>query len=510
MKVQRRFVAWVSLAALWLGLLAGGGAAAAPALTLSQNWGPPTLSLTVKGTGFPANTVAELYFDYMSLTLAATDGAGAFSRTVKVPSGALPGTHWITAYVRATGVGAQKSFTVRTPWRQFHGPPRHNGWNPFENILSPSVVPTSGNLDLAWSYSTGGSNLYSASPVMNYYLYFAAGQKLYCLNPMTGVRIWDSGSAIHGAVSWCTPAAVGGRVFIAGGTKVYAFNANTGAKLWDSDTTITNLIWASPTFAGNAVYVGTEVGKLYALDAATGAKLWDSVDNISEVIYGAATVHDGRVYVGAYDQKLHAFDQASGAKLWDSGTIITGAIHATPAVASGRVFVGALDNKLHAFNAYTGAKLWDSGDNIGGPIYSSPAVVNNRVYVGANDGKLHIFNARTGVKLGDSGTAMASLYVGESSPAVANNVIYVANGNRIYAFDVNGTCLWSGQTGGDIWGSPMVANGKVYVASDAGRLYCFDTDTSPYLSPLRARQAAAARRPDMAALVPDANLKLEE
>ncbi|MBM4296060.1 MAG: hypothetical protein FJ126_14325, partial [Deltaproteobacteria bacterium] len=137
-------MAWASLAALWLGLLAG-GAAAAPSLTLSPGWGPPTLSLTVKGSGFPANTVAELYFDFLSLALAATDGAGAFTRTVKVPSGALPGLHWITAYVRATGVGAQRGFTVRTSWRQFHSVAQHTGWNPFENIIYPSTVP---NLDL--------------------------------------------------------------------------------------------------------------------------------------------------------------------------------------------------------------------------------------------------------------------------------------------------------------------------------------------------------------------------
>ena len=65
-----------------------------------------------------------------------------------------------------------------------------------------------------------------------------------------------------------------------------------------------------------------------------------------------------------------------------------------------------------------------------------------------------------------------------TSPAVANGVIYIGSDNRkLYAFDAScrRDCqpLWFYATDGGIWSSPAVANGLVYVGSDDGKLYAF-------------------------------------
>jgi hypothetical protein len=49
--------------------------------------------VTASGTGFSVFEAVDLYFDTDDLCLGVTDGTGAFSSTLKVPSAALPGTH---------------------------------------------------------------------------------------------------------------------------------------------------------------------------------------------------------------------------------------------------------------------------------------------------------------------------------------------------------------------------------------------------------------------------------
>jgi outer membrane protein assembly factor BamB len=67
-----------------------------------------------------------------------------------------------------------------------------------------------------------------------------------------------------------------------------------------------------------------------------------------------------------------------------------------------------------------------------------------------------------------------------SSPTVANGVVYVGSDDgNLYAFDTNnGATLWNALTGGSIHSSPAVApNRVVYAGSDDGYLYAFDPGT---------------------------------
>jgi outer membrane protein assembly factor BamB len=129
----------------------------------------------------------------------------------------------------------------------------------------------------------------------------------------------------------------------------------------------------------------------------------------------------------------------------------------------------------------------------GNYVESSPAVANGVIYVGSGDDKLYAFDA-AGVT-GCSGTpatctplwtATTSGVIITSSPTVANGVVYVgSNDGKLYAFDAAGvtgcsgspkTCipLWTATTGGGINSSPGVVNGVVYVGSNDGKLYAFD------------------------------------
>jgi outer membrane protein assembly factor BamB len=83
---------------------------------------------------------------------------------------------------------------------------------------------------------------------------------------------------------------------------------------------------------------------------------------------------------------------------------------------------------VYALNASTGVLLWSYAT--GAPVESSPAVANGVVYVGSGDYNLYALNASTGVLLWNYANGP-----GQSSPAVANGMVYVGSvfGN-VYAF----------------------------------------------------------------------------
>lgn len=180
------------------------------------------------------------------------------------------------------------------------------------------------------------------------------------------------------------------------------------------------------------------------------------------------------------------------------------AVISSPAVADGIVYVGSADGRLYAFNESGGtsctgvprscAPLWQgvTGDIIS---YSSPAVVDGVVYIASADGRLYAFDAQGNSGCGGSPRMCNPLWTGSigdqggfnvfSSPTVVNGVVYVgSNKHMLHAFDASGTTncgglpkscapLWTGTTGGPTNNSPAVANGKVYVGGGP-KLYTFD------------------------------------
>jgi outer membrane protein assembly factor BamB len=273
-------------------------AQAAPAETLSPTSGPPTTNVTVKGTGFPPNELVDLFFDTDDLVLGVTNAAGAFTQTLKVPRSAEPGVHWITARSRAGGA-AQKSFTVRTNWTQFRYGLKHQGCNPYENVLSPANVA---GLNEAWSYTTG-NEIFSSPAVANGVVYVGSSDG-----------------------------------------KLYALNASTGAFKWNYTTS--NWIVSSPAVANGVVYVGSYDHNLYALNASTGAFKWDYTTGGS--IVSAPAVANGVAYVGSYDKNLYGLDASTGNLLWSSTT--GDAIESSPAIVDGKVYVGSRNHALYAYS----------------------------------------------------------------------------------------------------------------------------------------------------------------
>jgi hypothetical protein len=132
---------------------------------------------------------------------------------------------------------------------------------------------------------------------------------------------------------------------------------------------------------------------------------------------------------------------------------------------------------------HTGGEVAGLGINVGPVVLSQPAV-----WVNPADSSTWLFlangNGTSAFRVNIAGNGNPSLVSqwsgangGNSSPLVANNVLYVANGSALRALDpVTKATLWTSAAGaiGSIkWQSPIVANCAVYIADQSARLSAF-------------------------------------
>ena len=137
-------------------------------------------------------------------------------------------------------------------------------------------------------------------------------------------------------------------------------------------------------------------------------------------------------------------------------------------VANGVLYAGDyIYGGLYAIDASTGGLRWKYPN---GPVPdTSPAVANGVVYFG-DYGYFYALNASTGALLWKDSLGASS------TPTVANGVVYVAAG-PVYAIDAGtGAVLWMYSTGGSA-GTLAVANGVVYAGSYDHNVYALNAGT---------------------------------
>ena len=199
--------------------LRGVAQAAGPHIWLSQKVGPPTTSVQVHGAGFGHSETVLVDVDTTQVGATTTDATGKFAARITVPKTALPGTHTVRATGQSSGLTALALFLVQTDWAQFHFGPHLTGYNPYENVLTPSNVSA---LTLDWSHTTAGLS-YSSPAVAGGVVHIGSTDyKLYALDAVTGARKW---SYATGSFIESSPAVANGMVYIVSSDhNVYAFH----------------------------------------------------------------------------------------------------------------------------------------------------------------------------------------------------------------------------------------------------------------------------------------------
>lgn len=363
-------------------------------------------------------------------------------------------------------------------WREWRGPAR-DGRSAQTGL--PESWSTSGDA-LAWRIPLGGR----ATPV-------AFGDRLYLLT--------TAGDFAHTQ------------------ERLVALDAATGKELWDlhfslylSDVPQNRAAWAPPAVdaeTGN-IYVFTVAAELFAISP-EGRILWSR--SLPEE-YGAITTHGGRTTppivegdkvitnalimawgdLGRPGNRYFAFDKTTGQTVWVSSPQ---ARHydtnfSTPIVADvagmRQMIVGGTDGQFYGLEVNTGDKVWQIE-------VSKRAILNSALY---RDGIVYFTHGEENIGRTEMGMVAALPIVDETgkpktgqlgldalkwvtygflptfpSPVMDDERLYVLdNGAILAAFDLEtGTIVWQRSLGTLQKGSPVLADGKLYVGTENGKLY---------------------------------------
>jgi outer membrane protein assembly factor BamB len=367
-------------------------------------------------------------------------------------------------------------------------------WPMFGHDLSHTGVSTSNapaTNSTLWSYNTHDWTAHLS--VADNFLYVGSYYgSVYCLNAVTGAFVWkyvipDGSTQDLPPENWVadTPAIARGIVYVGSNNRyLYALNATTGALIWETET---GSLSSSPAVLGDLVYIGGY--DVYCLNADTGATVWQNWA-VQDIRSSPAVVGD-RLYVASDNGSIFCLNATDGSLAWNytTGPEISyyGNLSppSSPTVVNDLVYVGSKDSNFYCLNATTGALVWKYATvNM---ITQSAAVVNGLVYfapmgddASVND-CLYCLNASTGAPVWINKFGFGSTV---SSPAVAGNVVFAGVNETVYGFNATtGAIVWS-QNSEAFESSPIVANGLIYVGGGGdGMVYALGRSPGfPYLT----------------------------
>jgi outer membrane protein assembly factor BamB len=344
---------------------------------------------------------------------------------------------------------------------------------------------TETNLPAAWS--PRGENLAWRIPIGSRSSPVAFGNRLYLNSPVGAVDATQE--------------------------RLVALDAETGKVVWEkrfslylSDVPQHRASWASPAVdpeTGN-IYMFTVAAQLVCV-APDGKVLWDR--SLPDE-YGAVTTHGGRTVspiiegdkvilnalilawgdLNRTGNRYFAFDKKTGQTVWISSpqarhydtnysTPIVGTIDGTRAL-----IVGGTDGVYHALKVNTGEKLW-SMEVSKRAILNSALLKDNVAYITHGEenmdttemGMIAAVDAtRSGVLAPDAFKWRTRGFLPSfASPVMDAERLYTVDNSAIVgAFDLKtGAKVWERSLGTLQKGSPVLADGKLYIGTENGKFY---------------------------------------
>lgn len=317
------------------------------------------------------------------------------------------------------------------------------------------------------------------------------------------------------------PVAFGNRIYVntvvgdLGHTqeRLVALDAETGKLLWErrfsiylSDVPQHRSAWASPAVdpATGNIYVFTVGAQLFCVSP-DGKPVWDR--SMPED-FGAVTTHGGRTTSPIVEGDLvilntlvlawgdlnrpgnryFAFDKRTGQTMWVSSPQARhyDTNYSTPIVVTlpqGRaLIVGGTDGAYHALRVNTGEKIW-SIEVSKRAILNSAIFRDNVAYIthgeeNMDTTEMGMVAAVDATKTGTLGADAFKWKVHGFLPTFASPVMdaerlyTMDNGAIVGAFDLKtGARLWTKTLGTLQKGSPVLADGKLYVGTENGKFF---------------------------------------
>ena len=348
-------------------------------------------------------------------------------------------------------------------------------------------------LEVQWAVELGG-RVDSSPAVSDGVVYVGTTEGDVCaVDASTGAIIWRQG--LGGPVT-SSPCVAEGLVFIGCvDTFAYALDAATGTVVWRQR--LGGPVVASPAFHESNTYWASTPGRVVALRPADGSEVWTR--NLQARVVASPCLGNGALYIGDMDGTLHALRLGDGASVWEHNMWgprggPRDRILAAAACADSVVFVGSQDmwhgepvpseadpdQHLRAVDADGGQARWTM--KVRGSVMGSPAVFGGMLFAAANEGYP---SSRASVYSIDAASGKARWRwppkkgapagVMHAAPAIAGDLAYFADlDGTVHIFNAQtGAVVSLFTTGGPVYSSPAISDGRLFIGSGDGKLYCF-------------------------------------
>ena len=311
------------------------------------------------------------------------------------------------------------------------------------------------------------------------------------------------------------PIVAGGLVFTLDSRARVTATSTGGGRVWSSDVTPASEAGDSASggglaYEGGRVFVTTGYGELVALDASTGGVIWRQ--RVNAAVGGGPAVENGVVYVAARDSTGWAVRAADGKLLWQtSGNPSSSGVMgvSAPAVSGNTVIFPFSSGQLLAADAQTGLTNWTAqvaglrvGRAIGAirDLTGDPVIAGSTLYSGSSSGRINAIDMATGLETW-------SAHEGANSPVVPV-------GGSVFAINDEASLVrLDAATGGEVWKielpyytdskikrqdriyghyGPVLAGGRLIVASSDGVLRMFDPNSGALVGQAQIPGGAAA------------------
>lgn len=338
--------------------------------------------------------------------------------------------------------------------------------------IIPSIcwkTELTGLVDATPSYENG--SIY----VTNWYGWADWRPGLYKLNATTGGIEWRNEE-----ISGAGKAIVVGNTVVVGNLSghLYFVNATNGViekKILLEENPSWYGIASSPIYHNGTIYVQTFSNSTIWALRPDGTLKWNFSANVESSPYASPFAFESKIFFSA-GNRLFCLNE-NGGELWNftADSKITN----SPVVSDGRVFF-ATQSSIYALDI-NGTLLWSKAFN--GTI-SNAVLSDSMVCIGGID-SLSCFNATNGELLWKFPREGKTEGKVDSTPAIQNGRIYFATNTQygtVYALNLSdGKLLWfyslipPEDSYYNIMSSPVIAEGRLFIGSDSGYVYCFNS-----------------------------------
>ncbi|SFI44645.1 PQQ-binding-like beta-propeller repeat protein [Jannaschia pohangensis] len=251
-------------------------------------------------------------------------------------------------------------------------------------------------------------------------------------------------------------------------------------------------ITADPVSDGSRIFT-VDAKSTVTATAPSGAVIWSrslvpGFERDSDASGGGAAVVGGTLYVSTGYGELHALDAGSGQEKWVQRL---DAPITTPKVAGGLVYLVSRDNRAWAIDTDTGRIQWELPAAPATNVMATapaPAITGRAVIFPFGSGELTAALRQSGVRVWGSsvsgarrGVAYNDLGDITGDPVVSDGVVYAGTtAGRMIAVSVSsGLRQWTADEGAV---SPLAAaGGSVFAVSDRAQLLRLDAETGQVL-----------------------------